>query len=227
MRWSIPLRVRFHANALSITHKQPIEIPPLSHLFADVNRPLLVDLGCARGNYHSQLAEHGACNVLGVELRRNIVDDASVSTPCTAILYANLLHDAHRDAIFARIADAPHLDAILCLFPDPFFKHGHRRRRVFAAPLLDAMPMRPFHLVFKSDVLELFLEARQLVAERPHQFEILAPPDKDNAIDRILGQTLTSREKFVIQNHMPVFSFVARRIIDRAAEGEIGKDVRS
>lgn len=219
MRWSTPLRVRFHANALSIVHKQSIEIPPLSHLFADVNRPLLVDLGCARGSYHAQLAEHGARNVLGVELRRNIVDDATsnvnaLSSSCTAILYANLLHDAHRDAIFAQIADAPHLDAILCLFPDPFFKHGHRRRRVFAAPLLDAMPMRPFHLVFKSDVLELFLEAQQLVAERPRQFEILAPPAKDDAIARILGQTLTPREQYVVRHHVPVFCFVARRIVD-------------
>jgi len=201
-----------------MVHRQPILVPPLSALYRDAQRPLLLDLGSGRGAYLADLAAHGARNVLGVELRRSVVDAPAheATSAASALLYANVLHAAHRSAILTRVAQAARFDAVLCLFPDPFFKAGHRSRRVFGAPLLDALvefvPARfAFDIVFKSDVLELFLEARQLVADRPRHFRLLEPPAEKVALDDILGATLTTREQQVKRHNIQIFQFVATR----------------
>lgn len=193
-------------------------MPPLTSLFHDVQRPLLLDLGSGRGAYLADLAAHGARNVLGVELRRNVVDAPAhaAMSPVSALVYANLLHEPNVHSILSRVAESSRFDAVLCLFPDPFFKTGHRRRRVFGAPLLDALvelvPARfAYDIVFKSDVLELFLEARQLIADRPRQFRLLERPAEKVALDDILGPTLTTREQQVLRHNIPIFQFVATR----------------
>ena len=69
--------VRQHVNPLSRFYQQPRPLPPPTALFPNPERPLHLDIGCARGRFLLALAQaEPHRNYLGVEIRRSLVDAA-------------------------------------------------------------------------------------------------------------------------------------------------------
>ncbi len=136
------VRVHQHVNPLSPYYRQEPDPVDLSRVFAKPERPLLLDIGCARGRFLLRMAEaEPAWNYLGVEIREPLVDEANRLAKdagldnlhyvfCNAMLWLDRLLD-----------DMPHgvLRAVTIQFPDPWFKKKHAKRRMVNTELVDTV----------------------------------------------------------------------------------------
>lgn len=155
-------RVRQHVNPLGSRYVEPrarpVRIPP--ELGPDPR--VEVELGCADGQFSFQLARaRPHALVVGLEIRDKVVA-ANTARACREGLgnlvfaYVNLNVDLDR-VLPPRSVDAFHL-----LFPDPWFKAKHHKRRVVDPWMLEVVCRQlrtGGELHFASDVFELALEA--------------------------------------------------------------------
>ncbi len=69
------VRVHQHVNPLSPYYRQ-VPKPFEMSSFADPSKPLLLDIGCARGRFLLRMAEaEPSWNYLGVEIREPLVEE--------------------------------------------------------------------------------------------------------------------------------------------------------
>ena len=149
-------------NPLSSRYLEPraraIAVPP--ELGADPR--VEVELGCADAQFSFQLARaRPGTFVVGLEIREKVVAQNVARArleglPNLAFGYVNLNVDLDR-VLAPRSVDAFHL-----LFPDPWFKAKHHKRRVVDPWMLEvvASRLRPGgELHVASDVFEVALEA--------------------------------------------------------------------
>lgn len=155
--------IRQHVNPLGLAYQTPraraIEIPASS---GAGHRRVEVELGCADAKFSFDLAAAQPDTfVVGLEIREAVVDRNQRQRTRLALenlefAYVNLNVDL--DRVFRRDS----VDRFHLLFPDPWFKRSHHKRRVvdpeFLAVLADQLrPGGEFH--FASDVWEIALEA--------------------------------------------------------------------
>ena len=111
-------------------------------MFADPQRPLLLDIGCARGRFLLKMAvAKPEWNYLGVEIRKPLVDeanrlaaDAGLTNLHYAFCNAMLFLDSLLNGIPAGV-----LQAVTIQFPDPWFKKRHAKRRMVNKEMVDAI----------------------------------------------------------------------------------------
>ncbi|MCX4244036.1 tRNA (guanine(46)-N(7))-methyltransferase TrmB [Paraliomyxa miuraensis] len=158
----MPRRVRQHVNPLAsryvVPRARPVRIAPELG-----PRPRVeVELGCADGQFSFQLARaHPTTMVVGLEIREKLVAANAARARAEglanlAFAYVNLNVDLDRVL-------PPHsVQAFHLLFPDPWFKAKHRKRRVVDPWMLEVACTRLVpggELHFASDVFELALAA--------------------------------------------------------------------
>ena len=136
------VRVHQHVNPLAPFYRQAPEPTDLEAVFTDPLRPLLLDIGCARGRFLLRMAEaRPEWNYLGVEIREPLVDEANRLaaeanltnihyTFCNAMLWLDRLLEGIPPGI---------LQAVTIQFPDPWFKRRHAKRRMVNAELVDTI----------------------------------------------------------------------------------------
>lgn len=158
----MPRRARQHVNPLSSRYLVPRadRILPVPELGPDPRTE--VELGCADAQFSFQLAR--ACPntmVVGLEIREKLVAANARRAHREGLRnltfgYVNLNVDLDR-VLAPRSVDAFHL-----LFPDPWFKAKHHKRRVVDPWMLEVVctRLRPGgELHFASDVFEVALAA--------------------------------------------------------------------
>lgn len=163
-------RLRQHANPLSAWYAapraEPVTFP--AHLGPDAE--VDIELGCSDAQFSFALARaHPERLVIGLEIRDSVVARAQahaekLALPNVRIGYCNLAVDLDR-VVPTRSVDRFHL-----LFPDPWFKPRHRKRRVLAPELLAVIHDRlrvGGELHFASDVFELAMIAMAEVDGEP------------------------------------------------------------
>lgn len=203
------VRVHQHVNPLAPFYRQspkPIEI---GQVFADPEKPLLLDIGCARGRFILRMAEaEPAWNYLGVEIRHQLVDEAN---EIAAEKGLTNLHYAFCNAMLwleRLIEDIPagRLHAVAIQFPDPWFKKKHAKRRMVNRDLVEtvAAKLADGGSVFvqtdieslAEEIFDLFRADRRLeellIAENPFPVK-------------------TEREKAVEDKDLPVFRAVFKK----------------
>lgn len=136
------VRVHQHVNPHSPFYRQEPTPVDLKLVFEDATRPLLLDIGCARGRFLLRMAEsQPEWNYLGVEIREPLVTEANRLANeanltnlhyefCNAMLWLERL-----------LADIPDgiLRAVTIQFPDPWFKKKHAKRRMVNAELVETV----------------------------------------------------------------------------------------
>lgn len=134
------VRVHQHVNPLAPFYRQPPEPIDIERVFAEPEKPLLIDIGCARGRFLLRMAEAlPDWNYLGVEIRKPLVDEANriasdaglgnlYYTFCNAMLWLPSLLEPIPGGL---------LQMATIQFPDPWFKKKHSKRRM-VNPLLVA-----------------------------------------------------------------------------------------
>ena len=194
-------RVHQHVNPLSPHYgrePQPIE---LTTVFADPAKPLLLDIGCARGRFLLRMAEaQPEWNYLGVEIREPLVDEANRLGReagfdnlhyefCNAMLWlGRLLGDIPTSA----------LQMVTIQFPDPWFKKRHAKRRMVTRELVESVIGK------LADGGEIFVQTDiEFLAEE--MFELFRA-DKSLTETQVKPFAIkTEREKAVEAKSLPVF----------------------
>ena len=158
-----PVRgVRQHVNPLGLHYQkaraEAVERP--THL--PVDAPVEVELGCADAKFSFDFARaRPDAFVVGLEIREPLVDRnakwaAREGLANLRFAYVNMNVDL--DRVFGEAC----VDRFHILFPDPWFKARHQKRRVIESGLLRtlARQLKPGGEVhYASDVYELTLEA--------------------------------------------------------------------
>lgn len=136
------VRVHQHVNPLSPFYRRSPRPIDIESVFAEPDRPLLLDIGCARGRFLLRMAHaEPSWNYLGIEIRHPLVDEANRIASeegltnlhyefCNAMLWLGRL-----------IKDVPDglLQMVTIQFPDPWFKKKHAKRRMVNEEMVAAI----------------------------------------------------------------------------------------
>jgi tRNA (guanine-N7-)-methyltransferase len=170
------MRIRQHVNPLKSNFFE-IDIPRLA---LPTDRPMEVELGSAEAHFLMERAEEDPQrSYVGVEIRRDMVDLANREAAQRGL--------AQVQSVFANMSvDLPRLfrqgsvGRFFINFPDPWFKHRQRKRRVVGEELVDQLlpllaPDGEIHVA--TDIFEIALDAMAVLErEPPRSFRSLHQP---------------------------------------------------
>ncbi len=204
------VRVHQHVNPLAPFYRQSPQPIDVETVFAESDRPLLLDIGCARGRFLLRMAaSEPRWNYLGVEIRQPLVDEANGIAAdegltnlhyefCNAMLWIGRL-----------IVDIPDgvLQAVTIQFPDPWFKKKHAKRRMVNAELVATVvdKLAIGGRVFVQTDIEFLAE---------EMFELFRADDrlKEVAVAANPFPIKTEREKAVEDKELPVYRSLFVRV---------------
>ena len=207
--------VRQHVNPLSRFFQQPRPLPAPPVLFRVPEQPLHLDIGCARGRFLLELAQHQPeRNHLGVEIRRPLVDAAEADRQALGLGNLHYLFCNANISLQDWLGSLPsgQLDRVSIQFPDPWFKKKHHKRRVLQPQLLLAIAgaLEPGRQLFlQSDVLGA-IEPMVALVEASGGFERPAGDARPWRTDNPLALP-TERETHVLSQGLPVYRVLYRR----------------
>jgi tRNA (guanine-N7-)-methyltransferase len=178
------IRIRQHVNPLSLHYAdvraRPVAIPAPLLSRAGPQPRTEVELGCADAQFSVRLAaRHPDRLVIALDIRERIVDFARTRAEAAGLdnlvaAYCNLAVDLEH-VLAPRSVDRFHL-----LFPDPWFKPKHRKRRVIETDVLAVLRSRlrdGGELHVASDVFEIAMAVMaEIDGERDDEFANLAGP---------------------------------------------------
>lgn len=148
-------------------------MPDWTEIYADLNAPLHLDIGCARGRFILEMAQQFPDrNFLGIEIRDPLVVDANEIRDRLNLKNLHYLFANINTSLQALLDSLPsdRLHWITIQFPDPWFKKRHQKRRVVQSDLVDILANHtPDDVVFflQSDVEEVATEMREKFLEHP------------------------------------------------------------
>lgn len=141
MKYPFETKIRHHISAhnyLPISEVQfiPDNYPPIyenvdwNELFENGKKPTMLDIGCGKGLFLLQYAyENPEINCLGIEIReypvewiKKVIIGEKLKN-CNALRYG-VLNGLH-------FIDSDSIDNMFYLFPDPWPKRKHEKRRAF------------------------------------------------------------------------------------------------
>ena len=179
-----------------------------SELFAR-HGPVEVDLGCGDGSLLAALAEqHPERNFVGVERLVGRVRSACLKVALRGLTNARVLSVDIRDAV-QQLLPAESVDWFHLLFPDPWPKRRHHRRRVVTAQFLDAIATAlvtggTFHVA--TDQADYFAQIVRLARGTP-RLELTAD-------DSFKPQPVTTFEKRFRAAGVEIHRLVLRKVSD-------------
>jgi len=207
------VRVRQHVNPLSHKFQQPIAIPDWSQIFEDLDRPLMVDIGCGRGRFLQQYAQiEPNWNFLGLEIRAPLVEAANQWREENQLDNLHFLFCNANITIDTILGSYPaeKLQRASIQFPDPWFKKRHQKRRVVQPELIETLAnYLPIggEVFLQSDVCEVEREMCDRFAEHSAFHRTSEDWLTDNPMP-----VPTERELYTLDNGEPVYRALFLRV---------------
>jgi len=197
------VRVHQHVNPLAPYYRQAPKPVEIEQVFADPSKPLLLDVGCARGRFLLRMAEaEPSWNYLGVEIREPLVDEANRLAGeagldnlhyqfCNAMLWLERLLEGIPSGM---------LQTVTIQFPDPWFKKKHAKRRMVNPEMIDtiAKHLAPGGKVFIQTDIEFLAEEMFSLFRRDERFT-------ESPVEMNPFPVKTEREKAVEEKELPVY----------------------
>jgi tRNA (guanine-N7-)-methyltransferase len=168
--------------------------------------PLEVDLGCGDGSFiAARAAEHPHRNFIGVERLVGRVRSACRKIAARHLTNARVLRVDIGQAVNALI---PPASVELChvMFPDPWPKRRHHRRRTVTPDLLQAVSRLLLHrglLRLTTDDAAYFAQMERAAEAIPELVKV--PPDIDGILPR------STFENRFAQRGVPIYRLVLRK----------------
>jgi tRNA (guanine-N7-)-methyltransferase len=167
------VRVREHVNPLSQKYQTPVVPPDWAAIYADLTKPLHVDIGCGKGRFLLQMAQqYGDRNFLGLEIREPLVHQANGWRDELRLTNLHYLFCNANNSLRPLLSTLPAggLRWVTIQFPDPWFKRKHQKRRVVQPELLDAVAeflVAGGSVFLQSDVKKVAVEMRDRFGAHP------------------------------------------------------------
>jgi tRNA (guanine-N7-)-methyltransferase len=208
------VRVRQHVNPLSEKFHTPVSAPDWQNIYVNLNLPLHLDIGCARGRFILETAEvEPGWNYLGLEIRQPLVEEANKIRDEKGLKNLHYIFCNANNSLLPILSTLPPGMLHLCSiqFPDPWFKNRHAKRRVVQPKLVnelaDYLPIGGT-VFLQSDIEFVAIEMSDRFSENPafkkqHTQQWLA----DNPFS-----IATEREKRVMLRGEPVYRAIFERI---------------
>jgi tRNA (guanine-N7-)-methyltransferase len=203
----MPIRIRQHVNPLARKFQSPIAIPDWQAIYQQGDRPIHLDIGCARGRFLLQMAEQNPeINYLGIEIRKQLVDWANQERDDLGLTNLHYLFGNMNSSAQILLASLPEnsLKTISVQFPDPWFKKKHNKRRVVQPALVSILVnyLAVGGTVFlQSDILEVATEMRDRFRENPS----LTQQHSQEWLSTNPFPVATEREAYVLAQGLPVY----------------------
>lgn len=207
------VRLREHVNPLSNKYANPADLPDWQEVFGDADRPLLLDIGCAKGEFPLAMAHaQPDWNFLGIEIREPLVHQANEWVKQQGLTNLHFLFGNANNTLQPLLASLPTgiLQQVTIQFPDPWFKRRHNKRRVVQPGRVAdlAQYLAPDRTVFvQSDVLEVAEEMVERFSEHP----AFARQNLDWMPENPLAVP-TDRERYVLESGGSVYRALFTRI---------------
>ncbi|MBW4615629.1 MAG: tRNA (guanosine(46)-N7)-methyltransferase TrmB [Desmonostoc vinosum HA7617-LM4] len=201
-----PVRVRQHVNPLAQKYQTPASPLDWEKVYAKLNQPLHLDIGCARGKFLLDMAKvEPDWNFLGLEIREPLVVEANKLGSELGLTNLHYLFCNANNSLRPLLSSFPigTLQRVSIQFPDPWFKTRHAKRRVVQPELVATLAkyLMVGGVVFlQSDMEFIAVEMRDRFAEHP-AFEI-------GAVEWLTENPLsipTEREIFTQNKGEPVY----------------------
>lgn len=206
------VRVRQHVNPLSDKYQQPAPVPEWEKVYADLNQPLHLDIGCARGQFVLEMAQQfPQWNFLGLEIREPLVIQANKLREEAGLTNLHYLFCNANNSARSLLQSLPAnvLQRVSIQFPDPWFKKRHQKRRVVQPELVAELAkfLIPGGTVFlQSDVEAVAIEMSDRFQEHP----AFVRQSQEWLAENPLG-IQTERERSTLERGEPVYRAVFER----------------
>ncbi len=217
-KYPFRMKIRHHVSTNNYLPAEELKFLPQSYpevvksiewskLFADGEAPVELDIGCAKGLFLlSRATELSGKNILGLEVRpepvewvNSVIDGEGISN-CRALHYsvANSLPFIKDESI----------EKIYYLFPDPWVKRKHFKRRAFSETFL-----KECHRVLKSggqfflatDVDEVH-EYQSTLLKKSELFKLSVVELREN-----WNLPLTNKERFCLKKNIYVYRTICAK----------------
>lgn len=168
------VRVRQHVNPLSIKYQKPVNIPNWNSVYNDLEKPIHLDLGSARGKFLLSLAQiNPNVNYLGIEIREPLVVEANREAKELELDNLYFLFGNANNYLEQILTSIPRLKLqyVTIQFPDPWFKKRHYKRKIVQDDLVDSLSkhLNPGGIVYlQSDVLSVVEEMCDRFISHPY-----------------------------------------------------------
>lgn len=217
-KYPYPERLRHHTTPYNYIPLKELKgtpefYPPLYNnidwkdIFINGKQPNILDVGCGKAGLLLQFAEDNPeMNVLGIEVRdtlaywaENLIKGENIKN--AAVIWYSVVNGLD-------FIDENSISKIFYLFPDPWSKTKHKKRRAFNQNTLNE-----YHRLLKDDG-QLFLASDLEEIHDYHKGVI----DADGRftykiIDTVeeWGLPITNKETFCKKKHIPVFRLIANK----------------
>lgn len=179
----------------------------------DLQAPYHVEIGSNRGRFLRGIARvFPHRSIIGLEIRPKWARLAGADLRKDGITHAASLYGDANLALPLLFPDAS-LERVYILFPDPWWKKRHARRRIISPHVLQllAAKLQPGGLlIIKTDVEPYYHFAAGLFDDTCPQFRRLDPQDPAWPQDEP-AWPLTTREVRIVEKGLPVFKLYAVR----------------
>lgn len=212
----MPNRIRQHVNPLSRKFQQSLQIPDWNQVYEQSDRPLHLDIGCAKGKFLLQMAQlNPNTNFLGVEIRQSLVIEANqirnnLGLTNLHYLFGNINSSP---ATLLKSLPANCLNYITIQFPDPWFKKKHHKRRVVQPELVNLLVdyLIPGGTIFlQSDIEAVAIEMRDRFAADNR----LIQQHSETWLDTNPLPVATEREIYVLEDNLPVYRVLFKKSVN-------------
>ena len=215
IKYPLPRRFRHHTSpnyyfSAGELKEVPANYPPLykeidwSEVFINGKPPTELDIGCGKGIFLLNRAyENKNQNVLGIEVRKppvkwlKTIIEGERFENCGVIWYSivNQLPFIESESI----------EKCYYLFPDPWPKRKHLRRRAFDVVLLEELcrVMKPEGLLFLATDMQQIDIYHQKILESFGKFQQIS--------SELWKLPTTNKESFCIKNNIPVHRIIVKK----------------
>lgn len=209
----MPIRIRQHVNPLARKFQAPISLPDWQEIYQNCDRPIHLDIGCARGRFLLDMAQQNPeVNYLGIEIRQQLVDLANQDRDRLKLTNLHYLFGNMNSSAEVLLKSLPEhkLQTISVQFPDPWFKKKHHKRRVIQPDLVTILVdylAAEGEIFLQSDILEVAVEMRDRFAVNPS----LIQQHQEEWLEINPLPLATERELHVLRQNLPVYRVLLQK----------------
>jgi len=203
------MRAHPHSNPFSV--REPAELPEWGTVFANKNQ-IDLEVGFSNGtwliDYAKKFPER---NIVGVEIRKKFIESTKEKIAAEKLTNAWVLQ-ANINTALPILFKNIKLQNVFVLFPDPWYKKGHLKRRVITPEFLDLLAgqMQSGGMLHIASDKQLFaLEMLEVLAAHPLYKNTM--PEKSLAPENIAG-VHTDIELYHLRLGNPLSRLVFQRI---------------